>query len=86
MPLPFPYRPRGSAGGAEPAPSEPPRGVLTELARGFLRGLATEDPRCAARFAGQFLAERAEEPPLGRRRHGPSPPAPRDRPRPEAFL
>lgn len=47
------------------------REVLTELARGFLLGLGSEDPRPAARFASQFLTEQAGIPLADRRRPRP---------------
>ncbi len=67
MGVPFPSRPEGAAVGAGP-----PRGVLTELARGFLRGLSAEDPGAAQRFAAQFLTEQSgPRPPPFPARRGP---------------
>jgi hypothetical protein len=59
MPLPVlppPPRPVRELPGTEEF--VPPREVLNELARGFLRVMNASDPKAAARFASQFLTER----------------------------
>ncbi len=43
----------------------PSRGVLNELARGFLLGVQSQDPEVAARFASQFLKDQTRQPPDG---------------------
>ncbi|MHB8352325.1 MAG: hypothetical protein ACYDFT_06550 [Thermoplasmata archaeon] len=62
MAVPFPSRPPSRLRTPSATGAEPTRGVLTELARGFLRGLTVEDPGSAQRFASQFLTEQSGHP------------------------